>query len=297
MKELKIKNFEVLPFKDTQAIETHKHMPKMHQLCVAVGKRASGKTTFLTNLLEHLPIDRLFIISPSMKSNKGLMDRLKGMCDEIDIFDDPDDVSCLEEIKGRIEQERDDLETYWEDIKRYNKMMKKVNSRHQFVDIDDEDMLSFFTAGRFQEPKHKWGGRKPCVSILIDDAQGSALYKGRKLNQFCIYHRHIGGFKKGGALGCSIFFAIQNYKSQSGGLSRTIRNNTTSLVVFKNKDEKEMKEISKEVNGEVDEETFNRVYDQAFDGEGEHNCLFIDLHKKKDQPSMFRRNLDTYLVL
>ena len=226
MKELKIKHLEVKPFKNTQAIETHKHMPKLHQLCVAVGKRNSGKTTFLTNLIEKLPFDRLFIISPSMKSNKGLMDRLKHMCNEIDIFEDPDDVSCLEDIKTRIEDERDDLEKYLEDIKRYNKLVKKMNGNNNLCDSDDEDMLSFFSAGRFQAPQHKWGGRPPVCAILVDDAQGSALYKGRKLNQFCIYHRHIGGLKKGGALGCSVFFAIQNYKSQSGGLSRTIRNNT-----------------------------------------------------------------------
>ena len=53
------------------------NMPKLHQACLIVGPRGSGKTTACVNLVEKMPFDRIFVISPSMKSNKELMDRLK----------------------------------------------------------------------------------------------------------------------------------------------------------------------------------------------------------------------------
>ena len=42
-----------------------------------------------------------------MKSNKELMDRLN--IDPEDVFEDPDDLTCLDAIKAAIEAERDDL--------------------------------------------------------------------------------------------------------------------------------------------------------------------------------------------
>ena len=57
--------------------ETPPAMPKLHQACLVVGPRGSGKSTATVNLIERLPFDRIFVISPSMKSNKELMDRLK----------------------------------------------------------------------------------------------------------------------------------------------------------------------------------------------------------------------------
>eukprot|EP00966_Prymnesium_polylepis_P027271 630847-Prymnesium_polylepis.1 len=42
--------------------------------CLVVAARGGGKTTATVNLVERLPFDRIFVISPSMKSNKEMMD-------------------------------------------------------------------------------------------------------------------------------------------------------------------------------------------------------------------------------
>eukprot|EP00965_Chrysotila_dentata_P042361 1405298-Pleurochrysis_carterae.AAC.1 len=82
--------------------------PKAHGVFLAVAKRGGGKTVAMTNLMMMMNFDRIFAISPSMKSNKEMMKMLK--IEEEDIYEDPDNPSSLEKIKQAIEAERDDLE-------------------------------------------------------------------------------------------------------------------------------------------------------------------------------------------
>jgi hypothetical protein len=268
-------------------------MPKLHQACLVVGPRGSGKSTATVNLIEHLPFDRIFVISPSMKSNKELMDRLK--IDPQDVYEDPDDLTCLEAIKAAIEAERDDLERYREELKRYRKLMKTIHSESSLFRLSDDDLADFFQDGDFQPPKHRWNGKKPCMCLILDDVMGSMLYsKPRKLNQLTIYHRHLGQLKEGGALGLSLFFLVQSYKAQAGGISRTIRGNVTSMILFANKNQKMLDEVAEELAGEVAPEVFFKVFKQAI--HDKHDFLFVDLHRKPNHPSAFRRNLDTFLI-
>ena len=139
--------------------ETAPHLPKLHQACLVVGPRGSGKSTATVNLVERLPFDRIFVISPSMKSNKELMDRLK--IDPKDVYEDPDDLSCLDSIRAAIDAERDDLERYREELKRYRKLMKAIHSENSLFRLADDDLADFYRDGDFQAPTHRWGGRKP----------------------------------------------------------------------------------------------------------------------------------------
>lgn len=294
MREQFIPNLAIKPPSGSAfGCETPPNMPKLHQACLVVGPRGSGKTTATVNLVERLPFDRIFVISPSMKSNKELMSRLKIKPE--DVYEDPDDQSCLDKIKGAIEAERDDLEKYQEEMRRYRKLMKAIHSESSLFRLAEDDLEKFYKDGDFQAPKHKWNGRKPCMALIIDDAMGSMLYqRPRKLNQFTIYHRHLGQLKEGGALGCSIFFLVQSYKATAGGITRAIRGNVTSMILFSNKNEKMLQEISEELAGEVAPETFFQVYKKAM--QSKHDFLFVDLHRKPSAPSAFRRNLDTFLI-
>ena len=294
MREQSIQNMRIkAPKGSAFACQTAPMLPKLHQACLVVGPRGSGKTVAVVNLVEKLPFDRIFVISPTMKSNKEIMSRLK--IDEQDVYEDPDDITCLERIKASIEQERDELEQYLKDKQRYDKLMKFINSDSSLFRLADDELADFWSGSEFRTPTHKWGGRKPCLCLIIDDAMGSQLYsKPRKLNQFTIYHRHIGQLKEGGALGISLFFMVQSYKAVAGGISRTIRGNVTSMMLFRNKNQKMLNEVSEELAGEVSPAVFFQVYNAAI--RDKHDFLFIDLHLKDEHPSIFRRNLDTFLV-
>ena len=97
----------------------------------------------------------------------------------------------------------------------------------------------------------------------------------------------------GGALGISIFYLTQSYTIQHGGISKCIRNNCTSLILFKTKNEREFKQIQEECSGEVEPETFKQMYDYAVDKP--HSFLFVDLHPKENHPSQFRCCFDEFL--
>jgi hypothetical protein len=243
MKTEKLKGLEINTGKSKGfAFETPPDLPKAHQSMLFVGKRSSGKTLSCVNLLEKMKYDRIFVISPSVKSNKEYMDRLNLNPDDIE--DDVDDITCIDRVLAKIDQERDDLEEYWEKLERWKKFNKQLNEGYMLNDLEDEDLLDLFNpmTREFEKPKHKYNGKIPMIALLFDDVVGSMLFtKGiRRLNKLTIYHRHIAPFaEKGGAVGCSLYFLIQTYKAQAGGISKCIRNNTTSLVLFKSKNETE----------------------------------------------------------
>lgn len=294
MKEIKVKGLEIkVPDGSPFTYETGAMLPKAHQNCLVVAPRGQGKTTFVVNLMERMPYDRIIVCSPSIKSNKALMSRLK--IEPEDIYDDPDDVSVLDEIKTKIEGERDDYEKYHEDKKKYKELMSRLNDDR--FNISDDLLMSFYQHGNFEPPTHKYNGKKPCIAILFDDCLGSGIFtKGiRKLNALTIYHRHLGQLNAGGSIGASLFFLIQSYKCASGGISKCIRSNTTSLAIGRCKSDKELLDISEECGGEIGKEEFMKVHNQATK-DSKFDFLYIDFHKKDNHPSMFRKNLDVFIV-
>lgn len=290
MKTTKVKGLEIIPpAHESGLYTTDTFMPKMHQVCIAVGKRASGKSTAIINLIERMKFDYCIAVSPTMNSNKELMDRLK-----IEhTFEDVDDPSVIDSIKDIVKKEAEDLERYKEEVKRYNKLMTDLKDGKY---MDDDLLLQFFSdEGNFIKPTHRWNGEKPRIAVLFDDMLGSGIYsRPRKLNGLSTYSRHVGQLKEGGAIGVSLFFMIQSFKCQTGGLNKVIRNQCTSMCLFKTKDRQEMKDVAESVSGEISEDIFNKVYDTAI--KEPYDFLFIDLHKKKEHVSMFRRRLDEFII-
>jgi hypothetical protein len=297
MKTQKIKGLELnVGNSNAFAYETDPMLPKLHQNILFVAKRGGGKTVSCVNLMEWFKFDRIFCVSPSVKSNKEMMDRLN--IDPDDIFEDVDDISCLQKIRDAIDQERDDLVEALAKLEKWKTLDKKITNRIPLKDEDDHILLDLFNSqtNQFEKPTHRWNFKRPKIAILFDDCVGSGIYtKGiKKLNNMTILHRHLGQFDDGGAIGASLFFLVQSYKCQNGGLSKCIRNNITSICLFKTKSEKELVEIAEEVSGEIDTDTFYKLYDYATDEP--HSFLFIDLHKKSEHPSGFRKRFSEFLI-
>jgi len=286
-----VKGLQIIPPKQTSgAYETSPDMPKMHCVTVIVGKRAAGKSVAAINLIEKMNYDYTIAVSPTMDSNKEIMSRLN-----IEhTFDDPDDLTCIDKIKEIVNEEARDLERYKYEMKEYNKLMKDIREGQR---VGDELMLKFFD-NDFVKPKHRWNGRKPRIAVIFDDMLGSLIYsRPRKINALSTYSRHLGQLEEGGSIGVSLFFLIQSFKCQTGGLNRVIRNQCTQLIVFKTKDNKELDDIADSCGGEISKDKFIQVYDYAIETGGDHPFLFIDLHKKDNHPSMFRVCFDKFIIL
>lgn len=294
MRTQKIKGLDVIPPKSNSGdYDTDPLLPRMHQVCIAVGKRNSGKTTSVVSLLEKMKYDRILFVSPTVKSNKELLDRLHIRPD--DIFEDCDDPGVVDKIKKIVEDEAKELQRYRSEMERYNKFMKSLNEPHGI--LREEDLIQFFHNRDFMKPTHAYNGEKPRIAVIFDDCLGSGLYsKPRKLNALSTYSRHIGQLDEGGSIGISLFFLIQSFKAQVGGLSRVIRNQCMSLILFKTKDTNELNDVAESVSGEISKEMFMSVYNRAIGDGNNHEFMFIDLHRKKNHPSMFRKSFSEFII-
>ena len=275
--------------------KTAPELPKAHMLTGVFGKRGAGKGVATTHLIKALKFDRLMIISPTFESNSELMNQFDNI-ETDDIYSDLDDRDIMKKITEKIDQERDDLVIYHEQMKQYRQFMKMMSDNVSV--ISDDMLLMFYQDGKFSPPQHKYGGRNPFIGLWVDDALASPVLTGRKMVNFCLRHRHTGAFEDDRpSIGCSVFFNAQNYRCQGGSIPRPIRNNFTNAIFFKSKDEKELDEISSEMSGEVSKEDFRRAYDIAM-ADGDHAFLFVDLHRKiPEHPSCFRSRFDKFIML
>jgi hypothetical protein len=287
------------------AIETAPHLPSLHQCILATGRRGIGKSVAITSLLtmykETGTLDRLLVISPSFNSNIKLMSKLDVKPE--DVFDNPDEPGLISKIIDIVDGERDDF-LRWKQLKiNYERIMKQIKAGFLPASDEYDDYLMRFydmssNSFRMPEPKYECykQGRPPVLVLYLDDCMCSKAFTDRKLASMVIKHRHLGQLPTGGAVGLTLAFTIQSYKA-TAGLPKCIRNQATSICVFRTKDESELKQIQEGFGGEVDEDTFYQLYREATGG-SLHDFLFIDIGKlKPTQPSMFRRNFDEYLII
>jgi hypothetical protein len=295
------KFLDIIPPKDGGAfkIKTDQSFVKLHQLMVVVGCRGSGKSVFITNFLRMMKdqncLDRLILVTPTYESNKAIFSGF-GVKQE-DVID-PNDPTAVQQIRDIVDAEKYMLDEYYEKLERWNFLQKEIKSRKP-VDMIDDDLLLEFED--MEKPKHYLNGKKPVIACFTDDALGTRIYGPKSgLNNLCILHRHLGVSEYLGALGITLIFSTQSYRSNHYGISPCIRNNCTSIVIFKTKSEKELQGIYEEVAGFCSREEFQSVYDQAMGGCGcgcvanEHNVLFIDTSPYKGN-SNFRQNLNRML--
>ena len=291
--EQKIAGYDItVPKHSAFQCETDPMMFKMHMLMSVVARRGGGKGVFTAAVIERLPIDRLILVSPSALSNKELLDRFKKILDPADIFDDVNDPMVHDKVLAIVDKERDLFEEYQAKMKRYNSALKKVHSGNPLFQIPDSEMLLFGEG----PPKHKWGGRKPCILCYYDDIVGAGCMLGRgarRLTNMALRHRHAGQLQEGGSLGLSLIFNTQSFVTH-GALPKSIRNNLTVLALGKVTSGKDLKAIYEELAGEVDEDTFFKLYTQAT--EKPFQFFVLDMHPKKSHPSPYRRGLDTFLI-
>lgn len=286
-------------------IETSPNMFTHHVLMLVCGKRGAGKSVFINNYLRMLKeenkADRILVVSPTATSNEALLQSLNVTMD--DVFD-PDDPDVISKLTNVVNEERDEYVEDLDRIQRFNEFKKlSENNTVPIMHLDPYALIEFSDEmGNLVKPTTKYGHR-PCIHIFMDDCQSSAVFRDKKFLNLAIRHRHVGGIKmdkrhkeKKGALGVSLYVAIQNLKAQGGGCPRAIRNNATQLVIVgKSKDEQELKDIYSSVGGEIDYEPFMQGYEYAT--KEPHNSFVIDLHPKKEHPSRFRKNMNEFILL
>jgi len=273
-------------------VDTPDDFFKLPFVMLSIAKRMSGKTCSMSQFLHILNrlklLDRVILVSPTYENNKHYF---KGLpLDTKDILEPTIDASAI--IMGKLEEEAKAYAEYKEQMKIWNEIQKLLgkNKGMYAPGLKDEMLM------HVEKPTHKYGGRKPVVVAFFDDCQNTMAFSPKsKVSYMTIKHRHL-GMTADGAIGCSLMFACQNYTSNSGGIPKTIRGNTTILCVFKNKNMKELDIIAEECSGEVDVDTFMSVHAHATQDQ-DYTFLTIDLNRKKSHPSMFRKCWNQWMIV
>ena len=294
---MRSKNLKIeLPSSLKYKYDTPEMMPNLCTQLLCCGAKGMGKTIAIVNLVKKLNFDRIFLISPTAKSNHSILSMIN--IDEDDMYEDTDDLTIIDDIISKVEQEGKEYDEYHEKMKEYNEFNRKIKN-NEFNLISDEDLETFMNdANEIVKPEHYLDGRRPKIALIFDDILGSFLMsKGiRKVNNLAVRHRHYSPVKSegGGAIGISTFFLTQTFRCQTGGISKPIRSNCNSLIIFKTKNENEFNDLRDEVAGEIGKDLFTKIYEIATDEP--HSFLFIDFNPKKEHPSRYRKNLDTFLI-
>ena len=282
--------------------ETEKDWFQFPFILMSISRKNSGKTSSLSWFLHILKkmdrLDRLILVSPTYHTNSHYFEGLP--LDEDDILEPS--IHSATEVMAKIDEEAIAFDAYHEQLERWTQLQKEIKDRRKNVNDINEDLLLEFVD--MEKPKYKYmrNGKayKPIVVCFFDDCQGTDAYSPSKknmLNYMVIKHRHISPIQYGDgkAIGVNLMFALQNYTSNSQGISKAIRGNCNILTIFRNKSENEMKLIAEEVSGEVDKETFFKVFQEATSIP--YGFLTVDLNPKKTVKSQFRRCWNEYLYV
>lgn len=287
--EYKIK----LPKKTAFNIETPPDQLKMHQLMCIAAPRGCGKmvigSTWLNSLKKQKCLDRLFIMSPTIISNREMLAPLEIQEEDEYHNGNPESIHSIIE---KCNQEMDEWEEHQEAMLLYKLL------HDESVDINrikPDLLLKALEKGYFNKPPKSKYGHRPILAVLVDDLQGSSIYSANPRNPFinlCLRHRHIAR-----GLGITIVMMVQTYAG-AGGVPRIIRQNITSLLLGPQKNKDVIEQIANEVGGQIEHDTFMNAYEIATHNdhphETNHNFLLIDFHPK-DLNKMFRRNLNNYI--
>ena len=266
--------------------------------------RNSGKSFAVSKMVRGLQRERVFdsikIITPTFNSNKAYFsDLIKDP--ELDVLEPTRD--SIQKVIDMVEQDRNEFEQHLEDLKEYNEFTRLLRNGG---DMSDEQILKYIDLGflneRFEKPIFKFEKfaktlRAPQTLVILDDILSSpAILQSSGLTKLATLNRHVAPlkepFKNRSACGIAVIILSQTY-SMSNGISRCLRENVTHLMLFKNRQEKQLAKIREELCSAVDEQKFIKAYEYAT--KDRFGNLLVSFNPKCPTQT-FRKNLNEMLI-
>jgi len=270
-------------------------------LQMIVGQRTSGKSYLTSKILaqakKEKTFDVIYIVTPSFNSNKAYFSKY---ISEDNVFEPTK--SSIGDVIARVEQDRDDWESYLAEVELYKKYKNDMKNKH-FSLIDNDSLLEYLDRGFLNSnkpPEWKYDKKNPQPPrslLILDDCLGSpCILQSSGLTRIATLNRHISplaeNFKERSACGLAVIILSQTYKMQSG-ISRVLRENLSLLTLFKNKQEKQLDSIREELANVVSEELFDKAY--AYATKEKFGNLTVDFRPKCPSKT-FRKNLNECIM-
>ena len=252
-----------------------------------IGSRGASKTTRMLEMVlmydKTETFDHTIMFSPTFSKDpkyQYLVDHLKG---DIETYDDFSG-ALFQEIKEKVEKRLEEYKRYEEYKKVYERFMKYRRSIMKFPQVD----LLLLLEHNFEEPFTEYKNGAPHTLMIFDDLNYcKELYSNSSsgkhdIKRTMILHRHIK---------TSMLFLCQTYRN---GVPKSIRNNLSLLILFKNKSPEMRKEISMELSSHIEPEKFVEMWNDAT---SQPYAFFMIDYDSKDPNRRFRKNWDTMYVV
>jgi len=266
--------------------------------------RNSGKSFAVSKMVRGLQRERVFdsikIITPTFNSNRAYFGDLIND-PETDVLEPTRD--SIQKVIDMVEQDRDLFEQHLEDLKEYTEFTRLLKSGG---DMSDEQILKYIDLGflneRFERPVFKYEKfaktlRAPQTLVILDDVLSSpAILQSSGLTKLATLNRHVAPlkepFKNRSACGIAVIIISQTYNMPQG-VSRCLRENVTHLMLFKNRQEKQLAKIREELGSAVSEDKFMSAYEYAT--KDRFGNLLVSFAPKCPTQT-FRKNLNELIV-
>lgn len=311
----KAKGYQVKPDEGVSNVYDNEQPDDLVTPCVwsLTGLRNSGKSYLMAQYLCHsqrrkVPLyDIVFIVTGSWDSNKTYW----GEFIDEENAKRPTNRSIAEVLES-IQQEKLDWDAYVVEMRAYKELLQKLKTDTPLTDEEamhayEKNLLdpSTWSNGAPVPPKWKRDIIRPAqCCLLFDDIIGSAdgVMSSRAAVQIGTLNRHIAGlaepFKgKYGtrtAIGCSIIYGSQVFKTNAGGVARPLRANNTHATIFKIRDPKSFEDIAVEVGSFVGKARFVEAYKKAVSEE--YGCLTVTFRPQRDDLE-FRLGLSQLIII
>jgi len=275
---------------------TSEHALKQPCLMMVTGQRTSGKSYLASKILaqakKEKTFDIVYMVTPSFNSNKSYFEKY---IDEENVYDPTKD--SISKVIERVEADRDEWEEYLAHKEMYEKYKKDIKDKK--YSFTDDEVIMYDSMGFLDSKKPEWKYEKeepPKSLLILDDVLGSqAILQSSGLMKIATLNRHQAALKENhkerSACGLAVIILTQTYRMQCG-VSRVLRENLSHLVLFKNKQDAQMKAIREELANVVDEELFDKAYNYAT--AKKYGSLCVDFAPKCNS-LRFRKNLNEYI--
>ena len=285
----------------SNAYPTPKDSISQPMLLGVYGLRHSGKG-FLTSKIvaqaqKDKTFDRIYMITPTFLSNVAYFGKYVN-ADE-DVYEPTKD--SIDKVIESVEQDCLEYEQFLVMLQDYNDFVKKLKSKKDL--FTDDEIFIYTDYGwlsddfNMQRPKWKYEiERVPTSLLILDDILGSPVVHSKSFTKVCIMNRHVSPLSKPigdrSAGGLAVLFQSQTY-SMAQGIARSLRENMTHMIIFKNKQQKQLDKMMDELAGSVDADKFMRAYNYAI--QKPHDSLLVTF-KPSCNTRTFLRNLNEAII-
>jgi hypothetical protein len=278
---------------DDYKMNVPKNLPQGFFSLLSVGSSGSGKTNATLNLIKRLApyYNRYILISPTGTYDEERQQRAEKKYEKLKIEFDEEWADyhrgLISEIIGRQRQkliEYEEWKRYKDIYKKFEAFMRRHKDKMEIEDylwkFPDADVLLRYD---FADPDDELAFPTqivPTAMLIIDDMASTPIYTNAlgELVNLQMKNRH---------LKMSVFNLVQAYKL----CPRSIRLNSSVMMLFPCKSEKMIKEFADTCNNQYSPEEFLQLFEYATKDKP-YDFLYIDSREQKGFRKNFNERID-----